>query len=72
LHPWAAACNSYYMTGDLISTAEAARMLGVTGVTITRWAATGRLTPALKLAGPRGAFLFHRAEVERLARERSS
>lgn len=49
---------------EIIGTAEAARLLGVSPVTITRWAADGTLPPAGKLAGKNGAFLFTRATIE--------
>lgn len=58
---------------DLIGSAESCRILGdVNRTTLTRWVAEGRLAAATKLPGANGAFLFHRAEVERLARERSA
>lgn len=50
---------------DLLTTAEAAKLLKVSPVTIARWKKQG-LLPAYKL-GPR-AVRFRRAEVEALAR----
>lgn len=44
-------------------------MLGVDKSTITRWVGKGDLTPIETLPFT-GAFLFSRAEVMRLARER--
>ena len=49
---------------DLIGSAEAAAIFGVTIKTITRYVARGTLVPAFKLAGIRGAYIFNRADVE--------
>lgn len=54
---------------QLIPTAEAARRLGVDVRTVHRWVKSGRLTPAVKTPGLRGALLFHREDVEAIARE---
>jgi excisionase family DNA binding protein len=54
---------------ELIPTAEAARRLKVDVSTITRWVASGRLTPAFKAPGPRGALAFDPDDVDRLASE---
>lgn len=51
---------------DLITTAEVAEILGKSVPTVNRWAAEGRLQPAQKLPGQRGAYLFRRADVEAL------
>lgn len=40
--------------------------------TLSRWVLTGRITPAQKLPGLRGAFLFDPAEVERVRAELDS
>jgi excisionase family DNA binding protein len=48
------------------STVEAASILHLERSTLSRWVKEGRLTPALKLAGATGAFLFNRAEIEAL------
>jgi phage terminase Nu1 subunit (DNA packaging protein) len=57
---------------DLLSTNDLAKLADVTVPTVTRWVAEGRVTPVYKGKGLRGAFLFHRHEVERFlgARER--
>ena len=55
---------------DLIGTSDAAKILRVTSVTVTRWAASGDLTPAGRLGS--GAFVFNRIDVEKLAAERES
>jgi predicted site-specific integrase-resolvase len=53
---------------DLIGSAEAATILSVDQATISRWVANGTLTPATKLPGLSGAFLFHRTDIEKLQR----
>lgn len=52
---------------DLISTSEAARILGRPVATVNRWATEGRLAVALKLPGETGARLYRRVDVEALA-----
>lgn len=59
-------------TAPPIASAEACELLGIDRSTLTRWVASGRLTPAFKAPGLRGAYFFHRADVERLARERTA
>ena len=54
----------------LISTRDAADSLGVTPATINRWVARGTMTPTHKGLGPRGAHLFTRAEIARIAQLR--
>lgn len=54
---------------DLLTTAQAAEILGKTPRTVQRMVAAGLLTPATTLPGKTGAHLFDRAEVERLAAE---
>lgn len=54
---------------DLLSTAEVARILGRSVPTVNRWVAQGKLVPAVKFPGARGANLFGRDDVERLRRE---
>ena len=51
---------------------EVCDLLGIDRSTLTRWVASGRLTPAFKAPGLRGAYFFHRADVERLAREHAA
>jgi hypothetical protein len=57
------------MPTDLIGTVEAATILGKSPRTVKRLAFTGKLPAALKMTGDTGAYLFHRADVERLAAE---
>ena len=54
---------------NLMRSAEVADFLGVDVSTLAAWARDGRITPAIKLPGIRGARLFERADVERLAKE---
>ena len=49
-----------------ITTADAARLLGVHVATVSRMVAAGRLVPAIKVPGKTGAFLFHPEDVEAL------
>lgn len=55
-----------------ITSAEACDLLGIDRSTLTRWVASGRLTPAFKAPGLRGPYFFHRTDVERLAREHAA
>lgn len=54
---------------DLLSTTQAAEVIGTERSNITRLVQLGRLTPHHKLPGPRGAYIFQRGEVERAAVE---
>lgn len=54
---------------DLIGSTEAARTINVDKTTLTRWVADGRIATAHKLPGRNGAYLFHRGEVDRVAKE---
>ena len=59
--------------GDLVTTRQAMPILKVTHAsTISRYVGYGRLAPVTKLAGRTGAYLFRRADVERLANELAS
>jgi excisionase family DNA binding protein len=53
-------------TVDLIGSAQACTLLGIDRSTLSRWVASGRLPLAMRLAGPNGALLFHRADVAAL------
>ena len=60
---------------QLMTTAEVAEQCGGVSVkTVIRWVESGALTPAQKLPGLRGAYVFLPAEVARFksARERRS
>ena len=52
---------------ELLSTAEAAALLGKSTATINRWADSGALPVAVKAPGLRGARFFTRASVEAMA-----
>lgn len=52
---------------DLIPTAEVAAILGKEVRTVHRMVERRELTPAVKTPGLRGAYLFRREDVERLA-----
>lgn len=53
---------------DLISSPEAARIIGRSSRTIHRLVDSGELIPVSRVsAGPNGAYVFHRADVERIA-----
>lgn len=54
-------------SNELIPTADVAARFGVDVRTIHRLVAAGRLVPATKAPGLRGAYLFTPAEVERCA-----
>jgi excisionase family DNA binding protein len=56
---------------DLIGSAEVARLLKINQVTVARWVASGQLTPAHKLPGKNGAYLFNRADVDQLISDRA-
>jgi DNA-binding transcriptional MerR regulator len=50
-----------------LTTKEAIELLGfVSPSTLTRYAAEGKLTPARKLPGRTGAFLWYRHDIEAL------
>lgn len=54
----------------LLTTGEAAEKLGVSDITVGRWARDGTLEPAEKVPGGRGSYLFDPAKVDRLERKR--
>ena len=56
-------------TPDLLPTAEVASIYGCDVRTVHRLVERGRLTPAIKAPGKRGALLFRRADVLALAVE---
>lgn len=51
-------------TADLITSPEAAQLLGCSIRTIHRRVDAGELTPFRKLPGPNGAYLFWRVDVD--------
>lgn len=55
---------------DLLPSSEVCALLFVDRSTLSRYVKAGRITPARKLAGLRGAMLFNRGDVDALAAER--
>lgn len=53
-------------TSDLLATGDVAARLGISRRTVLQRVATGRLTPAGKLPGPRGAYLFDAEQIDYL------
>lgn len=49
-----------------ITSVEACEILGIDRATVTRWVATGKLTPSFKFPGRTGGFLFLRGDIEAL------
>lgn len=56
----------------LIGSDEASDIIGVHRATLLRWVADKVIKPAHQLPGANGAYLFERADVERLAAERAA
>jgi predicted site-specific integrase-resolvase len=56
-------------TIQLLTSAQVAELLGKSVATINRWATAGRLKPAAKAPGIRGAWLFAPDDVEKALRE---
>jgi predicted site-specific integrase-resolvase len=57
---------------DLVSTAWAAQALGVHSATVRRMVKSGDLQPAAKSPGLRGGYLFHQADIIRIATKRGA
>lgn len=57
---------------DWMSSSDAADALGIDRSTLALWARDGKIVPLMKLSGIRGAYIFARADVERIARERAA
>lgn len=53
-------------TDRLLTCPEVGALLGKSARTVQRMVDRGLLTPAQKLAGPNGAYLFRREDVEAL------
>lgn len=54
---------------ELVTSAAVCEELRIDRSTLSRWVAAGRIEPVTKLPGIRGAFLFTRADVERVKAE---
>jgi excisionase family DNA binding protein len=59
-------------SSTLVGTSDVMEMLGVSRDTVVRMVARGALKAVHKMAGPQGAYLFERADVERLARDKEA
>lgn len=57
-------------SADLVSSGEAARVLGVSARQIARWANAGELEPAFRGHGVTGAFVFKSETVQAFAERR--
>ncbi len=57
---------------DYLTTAQVAELAHRTVTTVNRWVADGRLTPARKLPGNTGAYLFRLDDVEAALTESGS
>lgn len=53
-------------TTDLLTSSEVCDALNIDRSTLSRWVASERITPTMKMPGLRGPFLFDPAEVERV------
>lgn len=51
------------MADDLLSTAAVAELVGKTVATVNRWAAEGKITPAVEMTGKTGARLYRRSDI---------
>lgn len=56
----------------LIGSAEAAALLKKDRSAVSRLVGAGKLTPVKKMPGPRGAYVFKRADIEALAGKESA
>ena len=56
-------------TPDVVASKNVCLELDINRSTLTRWVEAGRITPAFQLPGDRGAFVFHRADVDALKAE---
>jgi DNA-binding transcriptional MerR regulator len=68
MHPALRTADAHAGT-DLLLTGDVARLLDVSAETVRFWHRIGRLSA---LQTERGVRLFHRCDVERLAREREA
>ncbi len=53
-------------------TAEVCKLLNIDRTTVTRWVQAGKLTPARKLPGVSGAYLYKRADIDAMLERRAS
>lgn len=57
---------------DVIGSSEATQILNVDKSTLSRWVASGLISPLKQFPGRTGAMVFRRADVEKLAAERAA
>jgi excisionase family DNA binding protein len=57
---------------DLVGSSEVCRILDCNPSTVGRWVKSGHLRYAHKLPGRNGAYLFHRADVDKFAADRAA
>lgn len=55
-------------TVPLMTSKEVCAALGIDRSTLTRWVQDGKVTPAQKLPGLRGAYLFERGVLDRASK----
>jgi excisionase family DNA binding protein len=55
-----------------VTSSTACEWLGIDRSTLTRWVQAGHLVPVFKYPGKNGAYLFERAEVDRVKRDRAA
>ncbi len=56
---------------QFIGSTEVCKRLGIDRGTLTRWIQLGRITPAGKLPGPSGAYLWDPAYIDRFVAQRA-
>lgn len=54
------------LLSPLLTTREAAELLGVGRQTVVRWVDEGHAQPTKRMAGPNGSYVFTADEIERL------
>lgn len=56
----------------LSSTQVCDQLGGIDRSTLSRWVQLGKITPLFKHPGPRGAFVFTQAEVDRFKKQQAA
>jgi excisionase family DNA binding protein len=59
------------MPHDLIASQDVCELLNIDRSTLSRWVKAGRITPAMRMPGQTGAFLFSRDDVDELVAMRA-
>lgn len=60
------------MSERLLTSRQVAEQMNTTVTTVNRWVQAGRLEPALRVPGYRGARLFDPASIEALAKGKNN